>query len=151
MRSGAVHHVEAPGANESDLVVAHKLTREDDEVVYGDRGIENREEIKADPHLSMVEYRINRRKGAVRKRDAVIYRKPLEHGEYLRQSNWERELEYQKSKVRSKMEHVFQIIKIRFWIPEDREELAAPLYRVFASVNLLKWAWATGPGVHRRF
>ena len=41
-----------------------KLIREDDEVVYGDSGylgIEKRDEVKEDEHLSSVTYRINRR------------------------------------------------------------------------------------------
>ena len=41
---------------------AARLLREDDKVVYGDSaylGIEKREEIKSNPQLSAIEYRIN--------------------------------------------------------------------------------------------
>ena len=64
--SGFVHTVEATSANVHDVTVAAKLLREDDEVVYGDSaylGLEKRDEIKQNPHLSAIEYRINRRPG----------------------------------------------------------------------------------------
>ena len=50
--------------------MAARLTREDDEVVYGDAGclgIENREEIVENAHLSSIEYRISRRVGSAQK------------------------------------------------------------------------------------
>lgn len=62
--TGYVHSVEATSANASDIVIAHRLIREDDEVVYGDSGyhaIEKRPEIQEDPHKSKIEYRINRK------------------------------------------------------------------------------------------
>lgn len=62
--SGLVHSITATSANIHDINEAHKLIREDDEVVYGDSGytgIEKREEIKSDEHLANIEYRINRR------------------------------------------------------------------------------------------
>lgn len=60
--SGFVHTVEATAANVHDVTVAAKLLREDDEVVYGDSaylGLEKREEIKQNPQLSAIEYRIS--------------------------------------------------------------------------------------------
>lgn len=62
--SGLVHSITATSANVHDITEAHKLIRSDDEVVYGDSGylgIEKREEIKNDKHLSSIDYRINRR------------------------------------------------------------------------------------------
>ena len=61
--SGLVHTIEVTPANAHDITVASKLIREDDEVVYGDSGylgLEQREEIVSDEHLSSIDYRINR-------------------------------------------------------------------------------------------
>ena len=69
--SGFVHTVEATSANVHDVTVAAKLLREDDEVVYGDSaylGLEKRDEVKHDPQLSTIEYRINRRPGRLPKK-----------------------------------------------------------------------------------
>ena len=63
--SGFVHTVEATAANVHDVTVAARLLREDDKAVCGDSaclGIEKREEIKSDPQLSAIEYRINFKK-----------------------------------------------------------------------------------------
>ncbi len=64
--SGFVHTVEATAANVHDVTAAARLLREDDKAVCGDSaclGIEKREEIKSNPQLSAIEYRINRRPG----------------------------------------------------------------------------------------
>ena len=74
-------------------------------------GIENRKEIREDEHLSKVIYRINKKKGADRKREAALYKEPVKHLEYIRQPKRERELEYRKPKVRSKVEHIFYTVK----------------------------------------
>ena len=55
----------ARAANVHDVTVAARVLREDDKAVYGDSaylGIENREEIKSNPQLSAIEYRINFKK-----------------------------------------------------------------------------------------
>ena len=68
--SGYVYSLEVTAANVHDITVATKLIREDDEVVYGDAGylgIEKREEVSSDKHLSSIDYRINRRVGSVQK------------------------------------------------------------------------------------
>ena len=62
--TGLVHSVEITAANEHDITAAGKLIRQDDAVMIGDSGyigIEKREEIVDDPHLSQVEYRIVKR------------------------------------------------------------------------------------------
>jgi IS5 family transposase len=64
--TGMVHSVEETAANVCDLEAAAKLIRPDDEAVNGDAGyagIEEREKIKNDEHLSKIDYRINKRKG----------------------------------------------------------------------------------------
>jgi IS5 family transposase len=154
--SGAVHSVEATAANVSDIEVAHKLIRKDDKAVNLDAGyigIEKREEIKSDEHLSKVEYRVNTKKGAKRERDKKIFAAPLEHLEYIGQPDWDAEAERQKSKVRSKVEHAFQIIKVRFEYRKTRyrglEKNCMRLYMLFASVNLLKWAWTGDTPIRR--
>jgi len=54
--SGYVHTIEATAANVSDIAMAHKLFREDDEVGYV--GLEKREEIRTDTHLAGIEYQL---------------------------------------------------------------------------------------------
>ena len=61
--------------------------------------------------MSKVEYRIHKKKGAERKREAALYQEPMKHLEYIGQPKWEREIEYMKSKVRSKEEHILYIVK----------------------------------------
>ena len=99
--SGFVHTVEATAANVHDVTVAAGLLREDNKVVYGNSAclwIEKREEIRNSPQLSAITYRINRRPGRLPKvSDNAI--------------DWERYIENQKSSVRCKAEHTYQIVK----------------------------------------
>lgn len=102
--SGLVHTIEVTAASVHDINVTAKLIRENDEVVYGDSGylgIEKREEIQSDEHLSAIDYRINRRPGKLPKvSDNAI--------------DWERSIESRKSSTRCKVEHLFHIIKNLF-------------------------------------
>ena len=62
--SGLVHTIAVTAANAHDITQAANLIREEDEVVYGDSaylGIQKRSEMAGDPHLSSIDYRINRR------------------------------------------------------------------------------------------
>ncbi len=101
--TGYIHAIEVTAANAADITAAAGLIREDDEVVYADaayQGIEKREEIKGNPHLSAIDYRTNNKKP---------YRKNKWEpgpGEF-----WFRYFEYQKSRIRSKVEYTFYIIK----------------------------------------
>ena len=108
--TGYVHTVTATPANVHDITETAKLIREDDEVVYGDSGyigIQMREEIKDDAHLSKIDYRITRRPKSLPKvSDNAI--------------NWERYIDYRKSSVRSKVEHAFKIIKGTFGFSKVR-------------------------------
>ena len=129
--SGLVHSITATSANVHDITEAHKLIRSDDEVVYGDSGylgIEKREEIKNDNHLSNIDYRINRRpKSLPQVSDNAI--------------DWERYIEYRKSAVRCKVEHAFKIIKDTFGFRKVRYKGIAKnlnkLNVLFACANLL--------------
>ena len=102
--SGLVHTISVTAANVHDINIAADLIRADDEVVYGDSGylgIEKREEIQSDEHLSAIDYRINRRPGKLPKvSDNAI--------------DWERAIENRKSSTRCKVEHLFHIIKNLF-------------------------------------
>jgi IS5 family transposase len=99
--NGLVHTIEVTAANAHDINITAKLIRADDEVVYGDSGyigIEKREEIQMDEHLSAIEYRINRRPGKPPKvSDNAI--------------DWDHYIENRKSSTRCKVEHLFHIIK----------------------------------------
>ena len=101
--TGYIHSEEVTAANVNERDVVPALIREDDEVVYGDAGycgIEKREDIKNDPHLSGIDWRVNMQKP---------YRKNAwKPGEGTR---WHAYMEYQKSRVRSKVEYAFLIIK----------------------------------------
>ena len=109
-RTDIVHTITATAANVHDITEARKLIREDDEVVYGDSGytgIEKREEIRNDKHLSSIEYRINRRPKRLPKvSDNAV--------------DWERYIDYRKSAVRCKVEHAFKYIKDTFYVRKVR-------------------------------
>jgi IS5 family transposase len=107
-----VHSVRTTATKVNDRAEAGKGIREDDGFVNADvgyTGIEKREEIKEYKHVSKVEWRMNKGKGVDRKREAALYKEPMKHLEYLGQpeGEGEREIEYMKSKVRSKGEHIF--------------------------------------------
>lgn len=101
--TGLVHTVEVTAANVADSSVASELLRPDDEVVYGDSAycaLEKHDEIKNDPNFSKIDFRTNKQKP---------YRKNAwEEGVG---THWLRYMEYQKSRVRCKVEYVFHIIK----------------------------------------
>jgi len=134
--SGFVHTVEAMSANVHDVIVAAKLLREDDEVVYGDSaylGLEKRDEFKHNPQFFTIEYRINRRPGRLPKvSDNAI--------------DWERYIENRKSAVRCKVEHPYRIVKSIFGFRKTvyrglRKNLNR-LHVLFASANLYMLARA---------
>ena len=134
--TGYVHTITATPANTHDITEAHKLIREDDEVVYGDSGyigIEKREEIKTDKYLSKIDFRITRRPKSLPKvSDNSI--------------DWERYIDHRKSSIRSKVEHAFHIIKNRFGFTKVRYRGIAKNFHklnvLFACSNLLMYAKA---------
>ena len=146
--TGMVHTLTFTVANTHDIEEAHKLVREDDEFVNGDAGyvgIEKRQEIQKDEHLNQVQWRINRRKGKERAREQKLYKEVMNHFEYASQPRWDELLEYLKSKVRSKIEHNFYIIKHLFGYRKTRyrgiKKNGARLYMLFALANLLRCSW----------
>ena len=137
--TGYSHSVTATSANAHDITEAHNLIREDDEVLYGDAGyigLEKREEIRSDPQKCGIEYRINSRRGKSGK---------IPEG-YAR--TFEQFLEREKSKVRSKVEHVFLYIKHRFGYRKTiYKGIAKNLHRLqilLCSINLLMCARSGG-------
>ena len=59
-----VHSLTGTAANEYDIIEAHNLVREDDEVFCGDSGytgIEKKDEIKNDEYHSQIKYKICRK------------------------------------------------------------------------------------------
>jgi IS5 family transposase len=134
--AGYVHTITATSANEHDITETHKLIREDDEVVYGDSGylgIEKRDEIKNDEHLSKVEYRIAMRPSALKSK--------LKNGG----KNFDREIERRKASVRSKIEWPHLVVKRIFGyckcVYKGIKKNLNRFYILFASVNLLKVIW----------
>jgi hypothetical protein len=72
----------------ADIDIAPQLIRADDDFVNGDAGyvgIEKREAVMKDEHLSRVGFRINKRKGAGRKREKAVYQDPMNHVDYIAQ------------------------------------------------------------------
>ena len=101
--TGYIHSIEVTAANVSERDVVTKLLREDDEVVYGDAGysgFEKREEVMVDPQLSKIDWRMKSQK-------------PYRKNEWKSGPGiyWFRYMEYQKSRVRSKVEYPFLVIK----------------------------------------
>lgn len=129
--TGTVVSVEATAANVSDITVAHKLFRKDDDVAYGDSGyigIEKRPEIVEDENLTKIDYRINRRPG-------TLYHMDDNGGQ-----NCERFIENRKSSIRAKVEYPFRFLKVQCGFRKAvYRGLAKNLNRVFVlllSANL---------------
>jgi IS5 family transposase len=146
--TGMTHSVTFTGANEPDIQEAHKLVRADDTFVNADAGyigIERREEIIKDEHLARIQWRVNERKGKARRLANALYKDAMNHLEWVGQPRWEEEMEYLKSKVRSKVEHTFYIIKHLFGYRKARyrgiAKNGARLYMLLAMANVLRWSW----------
>ena len=104
--------MEVTAANAADGEMATCLIRENDHVLHGDAAycaVHKYEDVKADSHLSKIDCRTNLQKP---------YRKNAweeRPGTFLL-----RKLEYQKSRIRSKVEYVFRIIKDIFGFRKTR-------------------------------
>ena len=135
--SGYVLDVETTAANVHDITQAHVLIRLDDEVVYGDAaylGIEKREEIKDDPILSKIEFRINEKRSRI----------PKNHEGQM--EAFAKYQEQRKTATRSKIEYAFHIIKNIFGFRKTPykglDKLHARLCALFLSANLYMCARA---------
>ena len=99
--TGLAHTAGVTAANVSDVAVAPSLLRPDDEFCYADAGytgIGKRPEVRGDPTLSGVEWRVARRRSKVPGRD---------HPEV----SWERGTGSSLSRVRSKAGHPLHAVK----------------------------------------
>ena len=136
--SGLVHSVEVTPANTSDVAVAHELVRDDDSFCYGDSGytgIEKREEVESDEHLSSMEWKTALRPSMVK--------------ELRGADNWARRMEARKASVRSKVEHPFLIVKRQFGWAKTRYRGMAKndnlMCALFALANVAMWSRAGRP------
>ena len=129
--TGYVHTITATAANVHDITETHKLIREDDEVVYGDSGysgVQKRDEIKDDDHLSQIEYRIAMKPSSMKEKNTMGI-------------NWEKSIEHRKSSIRCKVEHPFKIVKNTFGYAKVAyrgiKKNLNRFHMAFASANLL--------------
>jgi len=135
--SGYVLDVETTAANVADITQAHVLIRPDDEVVYADAGytgLEKREEIKDDPQLSKIDFRINEKRSCIPKNlDGQM-------------EAFAKYQEQRKTAVRSKVEYPFHIVKNIFGFRKTTYrglvKLHARLCALFLSANLYMCARA---------
>ena len=114
--SGYIHSVEVNKANSSEVSTAPMLIRPDDEVVYGDAGytgLHKRPEVTTNAHLRSIDYRTNTR-NAYRWKTRQTVQQMNRQAARVPGFDWDRYLEYQKSRIRSKVEYVFLIIKRMF-------------------------------------
>ena len=141
--TGYIHTTEVTPGNTAEVTVAHKMIREDDEVFYGDAayaGIEKREEIKRDSLLSSIDYRVN-------------LQKPYRKNKWISGAGtyWYRYIEWQKSRVRSKVEYAFFIIKRIFHYKKVRyrglHKNRTQAYMLCTCANLFMLAQSGGLGV----
>lgn len=99
--TGYIHSMEMTAANVSERDIVPQLVREDDHVLYKDAGytgLAKRPKFQTDLHLSAMEHRANTCNRARYESKELGF-------------DWDRHLEYQKSRVRSKVEYVFLVIK----------------------------------------
>jgi len=130
--TGYVHSLTGTAANVADINEMANLIREDDEKAWGDGGylgVEKRDEVVGDEHLSTIEWHINRRPTSIDKQyPAGISR------------DYEKEIETKKSSVRSKVEHPFHVVKNIFGYKKVRyrgiKKNLDRIYVLFASANL---------------
>ena len=129
--SGLVHHAETTSANEHDVTMTSKLMHGEEETLHGDSGYlgaDKREgAIVKNKSGKKIKYNINRRPSTIKKlsKSSQYSAKKKEH---------------QKSSVRSKVEHVFAVVKRLFgyWKTRYRglRKQTAKNYIMFAVANL---------------
>lgn len=130
--TGYVHTVTATAANVADVAETAKLMRPDDTDGWGDAGylgVDKRQEIAGDEHLSQISWHIAARKGQIAKMH------PHEQG-----------IESRKAGMRAKVEHPFLVLKRDFGFTKTRYRGIAKnlnhLHVAFASANWLMRARA---------
>ena len=133
--SGYVHSATFTAANVPDVCEAHGLVRDDDEFCYADagyRGVARREEVRSDPRLSGIDWRVAMGPSKLR---ALAAARWADRGE-----------ERRKASVRARAEHPYQIVKRTFGYAKVRyrgiAKNASRILTLLASANLLMCARA---------
>ena len=121
--TGMVHTVEFTAANVNDVTKASVLVRKDDEVVYADAGytgIGKREEVVGDGNLSKVDWRVSPRPGKAKALEANLREDAANYQDWAAQPRRDALVAYQLSKVRSRVEHSFYVVKRLFGYGKTR-------------------------------
>lgn len=130
--SGLVHTLKVTAANVHDVAMTPELLTGQEESVYGDSGYlgaEKREgAVVCNNQKKKVKYRINRRPSQIQKLS--------NSGQYAA-----KKAEHKKSSIRSKVEHVFAVVKGQFRYRKTRyrglQKQTAKLNMLFALANLI--------------
>lgn len=130
--SGLVHTLKVTAANVHDVAMTPELLTGQEESVYGDSGYlgaEKREgAVVRNSQKKKVKYRINRRPSQIQKLS--------NSGQYAAKKT-----EHKKSSIRSKVEHVFAVVKGQFRYRKTRyrglQKQTAKLNMLFALANLI--------------
>lgn len=130
--TGLVHTIKATSANEHDVTVTSQLLHGEEIEVYGDSGYigaETREEaIIRNKSGKKIKYKINRKPSQIKKLSTS--------GQY-----YARKAEHRKSSVRSKVEHVFAVVKRQLGYRRTRyrglKKQTSKLNIMFALANLI--------------
>lgn len=137
--SGYVHSATLAAAGVPDVCEAHGLVRDDDEFCYADagwRGVARREEVRSDPRLSGIDWRVAMGPSKLRA---------------ARRARWaDRGEERRKASVRARAEHPYQIARRTFGYAKVRyrgiAKNASRIPALLASANLLMCARAGRQG-----
>ena len=129
--SDLVHHVETTPANDHDVTQMSKLMHGEEDSVNGDSGYiganKRPDAIKKNKQGTRIKYNINRRPSSIKKLS--------KSGQYKAKKR-----EHQKSSVRSKVEHVFAVVKGIFGYRKTRyrglRKQTSKNYIMFALANL---------------
>jgi len=146
--TGMVHSLTVTAANVADVTEASKLVRKDDEFASLDAGyvgVEKREEVCGDERLSAIDWRVSPRMGQRRALEDALHKNVLGHLDWVGQPRWDAIIAYLNTKVRSKVEHSFHIVKNLFGYRKTRyrglEKNGASLYMLFGLANMYRWSW----------
>ena len=130
--SGIVHSVEVTSANIHDVNMVPKLLTGEEEAVYGDSGYlgadKRDDSVKTNRNGQKINYKINKRPSQSKNRSARSQAQIKRH-------------EHEKSSVRSKVEHVFAVVKgqlgFRKTRYKGRRKQEAKLNMMFALANII--------------
>ena len=130
--TGLVHTIKATSANEHDVTMTSQLLHGEEKEVYGDSGYigaETRAEAIIRNKLGKkIKYKINRKPSSIKKLSTS--------GQY-----YAKKAEHKKSSIRSKVEHVFGIVKQQLGYQRTRyrglKKQTSKLNIMFALANLI--------------